>query len=30
MVIMMIEYKIGYFDDIVNVDDYIEKNGDVE
>lgn len=25
---MMIEYKIGYFDDIVDVDDYIEKNGE--
>lgn len=24
----MIEYKIGYFDDIVDVDDYIEKNGE--
>ncbi len=23
----MPEYKIGYFDDIVNIDDYIERNG---
>ena len=24
----MNEYKIGYFDDIMDVDDYIEKNGE--
>lgn len=25
---MMNEYKVRYFDDIVDVDDYIEKNGE--
>ena len=24
----MNEYKIGYFDDVVNIEDYIEKNGE--
>ena len=24
----MSKYKIGYFDDIVDVDDYIERNGE--
>lgn len=24
----MSEYKIGYFDDVVDVDDYIERNGE--
>lgn len=24
----MTEYKIGYFDDVVDIDDYIERNGE--